>query len=235
MNRYQTTDELSFPRSHLLVAHGSKHGSTEEVAEAIAQRLRKRGLEVELRGASEVEDLTPYDGVVLGGALYFGRWHQDAARFLAKHRRELAEQPPAVFALGPMRADDHGLAESRVQLDKALAKIPEVKPRSIAVFGGVIDPAKLRFPLSRMPASDARDWNAIEEWADDVATKLEPRAVGVTEKPQRVAGDAARTSRDGTDGRHPGGAETAKKVEADRAGPDATEGESCARYSRSEE
>ena len=235
MNRYQTTDELSFPRSPLLVAHGSKHGSTEEVAEAIAQRLRKKGLEVELVRAAEVEDLTPYDGVVLGGALYFGRWHQNAARFLAKHRRVLAEQPPAVFALGPMRADDHGLAESRAQLDKALAKVPEVKPRSIAVFGGVIDPAKLRFPLSRMPASDARDWNAIDEWADDVATKLEPRAVGLTENPQIVAGDAARTSRDGTDGGDAGDTETAKKVEADMAGPDATEGESCARYSRSEE
>jgi hypothetical protein len=134
-----------------------------------------------------------------------------------------------------MRADDHGLAESRAQLDKALAKVPEVRPRSIAVFGGVIDPAKLRFPLSRMPASDARDWDAIDEWADDVATKLKPRPVGLTENPQIVAGDAARTSRDGTDGRDAGGAETAKKVEAARAGPDATEGESCARYSRSEE
>jgi menaquinone-dependent protoporphyrinogen oxidase len=161
----------------LLVAHGSKHGSTQEVAEAIAQRLRKKGLEVELRRAAEVEELTPYDGVVLGGALYFGRWHQDAARFLAKHRRELAAQPPAVFALGPKSADEHGLVESRAQLDKALAKVPEVKPRSIAVFGGVLDPAKLRFPLSRMQAIDARDWDAIDEWADDVATMLEPRAL----------------------------------------------------------
>ena len=161
----------------LLVAYGSKHGSTQEVALAIAQRLRKKGLEVELRRAAEVEDVTPFDGVVLGGALYFGRWHQEAARFLAKHSRELAEQPPAVFALGPKSADDHGLAESRAQLDKALAKVPEVKPRSIAVFGGVLDPAKLRFPLNRMPASDARDWDAIDEWADAVAAMLEPLAL----------------------------------------------------------
>jgi menaquinone-dependent protoporphyrinogen oxidase len=161
----------------LLVAYGSKHGSTQEVAEAIARRLRKSGLEVELRSAADVADLTPYDGVVLGGALYFGHWHQDAARFLAKHRRELAAQPLAIFALGPETADTKGLAESRAQLDKSLAKVPEVEPRSIAVFGGVVDPSKLRFPLNRMPASDARDWNAIDEWADDVATTLDPRAV----------------------------------------------------------
>jgi menaquinone-dependent protoporphyrinogen oxidase len=137
----------------------------------------KSGLEVELRCAAEVEDLTPYDGVVIRGALYFGRWHEDAARLLVKHRRKLAERPPAVFALGPKTADPHGLAESRAQFDKALAKVPEVEPRSIAVFGGVVDPTRLRFPLNRMPASDARDWDAIDEWADDVATTLEPSAL----------------------------------------------------------
>ena len=161
----------------LLVAYASKHGSTQEVAEAIARRLGESGLEVELRCAVDVADLTPYGGVVLGGALYFGRWHQDAARFLAKHRLELAERPPRVFTLGAKTADAQGLAESRAQLDKALAKVPEVEPRSVAVFGGVVDPAKLRFPLSRLPASDARDWDAIDERADQVPAALEPDAL----------------------------------------------------------
>ena len=68
----------------LLVAYGSKHGSTQEVADAIGRRLRKSGLEVELRCAAEVEDLTPYDGIVIRGALYFGQWHEDAARLLVE-------------------------------------------------------------------------------------------------------------------------------------------------------
>lgn len=152
----------------LLIAYGSKHGSTQEVAETIAAKVKSAGGEVELRRAAEVEDLEPYEGVVLGGSLYFGRWHGDAARFLSKHRRELSNLPLAVFALGPQTATPEDLAESRAQLDKALKKVPEIKPRSIAVFGGVIDPAKLRFPLSRMPASDARDWDAVEAWADEI-------------------------------------------------------------------
>ena len=152
----------------MLVAYGSKHGSTEKVAEAITENLKQAGRDVELRRAADVEDLTRYDGVVLGGSLYFGRWHRDAVRFLSKHRRELSELPVTVFALGPQSAEPQELAKSRAQLDKALRKVPEVEPRSIAVFGGVIDPAKLRFPLSRMPASDARDWNAIEAWTDEI-------------------------------------------------------------------
>jgi flavodoxin len=84
----------------LLVAYVSKHGSTREVAEAIAETLEKAAHEVELRRAADIEDPTPYDGVVLGGSLYFGRWHDDAVRFLSKHRRKLSELPLAVFALG---------------------------------------------------------------------------------------------------------------------------------------
>ena len=34
----------------------------------------------------------------------------------------------------------------------------------------MIDPAKLRFPFNRMAASDARDWEAIAGWADEVAS-----------------------------------------------------------------
>ena len=152
----------------MLVAYGSKHGSTEKVAEAITEKLKHAGRDVELRRAANVEGLTRYDGVVLGGSLYFGRWHGDAVCFLSKHRRELSELPVTVFALGPQSAEPQDLAKSRAQLDKALQKVPEVEPRSIAVFGGVIDPAKLRFPLNRMPASDARDWNAIEAWTDEI-------------------------------------------------------------------
>jgi len=159
----------------LLVAYGSKRGSTQEVAETIADTMKSAGREVELRRAVEIEDLTPYEGVVLGGSLYFGRWHEDAARFMSKHRRELSKMPVAVFALGPKTAAPDKLGESRAELDKALLKVPEVEPRSVAVFGGVIDPAKLRFPLNRMPVSDARDWNEIEAWAKTIAVALEPR------------------------------------------------------------
>jgi menaquinone-dependent protoporphyrinogen oxidase len=65
--------------------------------------------------------------------------------------------------------EEHDAEESRSQLVKALAKVPEVDPSAVAVFGGVIDPHVLRFPLNRLPASDARDWDAIRSWATEVA------------------------------------------------------------------
>jgi len=163
-------------RPSILVAYASKKGSTAEVATFVAKRLRERGLVADVRRAAEVEDVARYDGVVIGGSLYFGRWHDDARAFLNRFRTPLADRPLAVFALGPKTAAPDDLAESRAQLERALGN---AEPTTVAVFGGVIDPDKLRFPFNRMPASDARDWTAIAAWADEVASLVTRQEVTV--------------------------------------------------------
>ena len=153
----------------ILVAYATKRGSTEQVAASVATRIRGDGLEVELRRAATVRDLTPYRGVILGAPLYTGRWHRDAVRFLKRHREALEEQPVAVFALGPRTLDPVDVAASRSQLLASLAAVPSIRPYPLAVFGGVVDPAKLPFPLSRMQACDARDWDEIDGFASECA------------------------------------------------------------------
>lgn len=149
----------------VLVTYASKHGSTREVAEAVADRLAAAGLAVDVCEAADVDEIGAYAGVVLGGSLYMGRWHADAIRFLRRFEDDLAGRSLAVFALGPKTLAASDVAGSRAQLDAALARVPAVRPDRIAIFGGVIDPSRLRFPLNRIPASDARDWDAIAAWA----------------------------------------------------------------------
>jgi menaquinone-dependent protoporphyrinogen oxidase len=161
----------------LLVAYASRHGSTEEVAHEIASTLRRGGLEVDVCDSENVAGLSEYGAVVLGGALYTGRWHRGARSFVGRHREALAEMPFAVFALGPPsmeKADD-----SRAQLQRALDHA-HVTPDAVAIFGGVIDPAKLRFPFNRMPARDERDWPAIERWAVTLLQLVEREPAAVT-------------------------------------------------------
>ena len=148
----------------------------DESAESVAAALGELGLAVDLRPASAVTSVEPYDAVVLGGALYTGRWHGDARRFLDDHRSSLAERPLAVFAMGPRTVDAGEVAASRAQLDKALARVPEATPTAVAIFGGVLDRTRMRFPFNRIPASDARDWDAIEAWAAEIAGALAPVA-----------------------------------------------------------
>jgi menaquinone-dependent protoporphyrinogen oxidase len=150
----------------ILVAYATKHGSTEEVAQAIADRLRTHGFDVDCEPAANVEDLEAYDAAVVGGALYMGRWHADARAFLRRCSATRTGKPVAVFAMGPQTTGAADVESSRKQLERALERIPNVEPVATAIFGGVVDPTKLRFPFSRMPPVDARDWGAIEAWAD---------------------------------------------------------------------
>ncbi len=164
----------------VLVGYATRYGSTQEVAEAIAETLGDCGLAVDIQPLSEVRTLAGYSAVVMGAALYMFRWHKDARRFLSRHRKDLTERPVAIFALGPTHDpfDEKEWQDSRAQLDKALAKYPWLSPVALEMFGGKFDPAKLPFPINKLagdePESDIRDWTAIRAWAKDLAPKLGP-------------------------------------------------------------
>jgi menaquinone-dependent protoporphyrinogen oxidase len=170
--RNATTTQKGGAMPRMLVTYATKKGSTKEVAEAVALRLGGHGIVVELQPAADVTDLDGYDGVVLGGAIYMGRLHADARTFLKRFRDQLAQMPVAVFAMGPLKMEPKDVTGSRTQLDHALGKTPEITPVAVTIFGGVVVPDKLRFPFSKMPATDARDWEAIRDWADEVAERV---------------------------------------------------------------
>ncbi len=163
-----------------LVAYATKYGSTREVANVVAERLREHGLEVDVRAAGDVDSLDGYDAVVFGGALYFFRLVREGRRFLARHRKALAARPVAVFGMGPMEDVEEQYAGARKHLDKSLVKNDAISPVVVAVFGGAFDPDRLRFPeanpaMKKLPPSDLRDWDAIAAWADSL-----PEALGLT-------------------------------------------------------
>jgi menaquinone-dependent protoporphyrinogen oxidase len=162
----------------ILVGFATKYGSTQEVAESIAETLRKEGVKVDLQPLRKVKSLDGYQGVVLGAPLYMFRWHSDAHHFLSQHRKALAAVPVAVFALGPFHNKPEELQSARTQLDKELGKHPWLAPVAIEMFVGKFDPNALRFPysligpLKKMPASDERDWVAIRAWASSLTSLL---------------------------------------------------------------
>jgi menaquinone-dependent protoporphyrinogen oxidase len=162
----------------ILVAYASKYGSTREVAESIAATLRERLLRVEVRPAGEVDGVDEYAGVVLGGAIYMGRWHRDARAFAKHFADELSGLPVAVFALGPIDDVAEHRAGSEKQFRAALEKLP-FEPVSTRLFGGVVDPRKLHFPFNRMPAADVRDWDAVRAWSLEAADRLQAVPAGV--------------------------------------------------------
>lgn len=154
----------------VLVAYATKSGSTAEVAEAVADALRKGGHQVDLQPAGKVRNLEGYDAVVLGAPLYMFHWHKDARRFLTRFRKTLESMKIAVFALGPsFNGDEAEFKGAREQLDKDLADYAWLKPAAIEVFGGKFVPEESKMPfkmfMKDVQGGDFRDWKAIESWA----------------------------------------------------------------------
>ncbi|MGW2700096.1 flavodoxin domain-containing protein [Streptomyces sp. NPDC001340] len=162
--------------TRVLVAYGTTNGSTAQIAETVAEALLKEGLTAQARPARSVTSVAPYDAVVVGGALYAGRWHRDARRFLRRHRRDLAERPLWLFSSGPL---DASASERDVPpvpgVRRAMESLTVIEH---ATFGGCLDEgAKGRIAgmlVRDGKGGDFRDVPAIEEWARHIAAGLPP-------------------------------------------------------------
>lgn len=162
----------------ILVGYATRSGSTREIAEAVALKLREGGNAVDLQPLKEVKSLGGYRSVVIGAPFYMFHWHKDAVAFLKRHHEALTQKVVAVFALGPFNDVEKEWQGVREQLDKELAKYSWLDPIARVVFGGKFDPSKLGLPyslipaLKKIPASDIRNWDAIRDWAGRLSAKL---------------------------------------------------------------
>lgn len=159
----------------ILVAVASKHGSTHEIAEAIAEVLRTDGFATDVRDAGAIDTLFGYGAVVLGSAIYAGSWLPEAKQFADQHRSALAELPVWVFSSGPLGADD---VQPHDDPQKLAAPLGEVPVRDHRIFVGKLDKSNLGFgerliaKVVKAPEGDFRNWTAIHEWAQSIAAAL---------------------------------------------------------------
>jgi menaquinone-dependent protoporphyrinogen oxidase len=161
--------------TRVLVAYASKHGSTTEIAYAIAEELGRHQLDVECHRAGDVKTLDSYDTVVLGSAVYMKRWQPEARRFLRKHAKELTHLPFWIFSSGPF-GEHPDLAWS--EPPRVLAKAEQLGVRDHVVFGGrlPVEPSGFmeRALVRDTPAefADLRDWSEIRAWTTGIAAAL---------------------------------------------------------------
>jgi menaquinone-dependent protoporphyrinogen oxidase len=164
--------------TRVLVGYASKHGATAEIAHVIADKLGESGLEVDCRPLSEIDSLKRYDAVVLGSAVYMGRWRHEARRFLHQHAGGLSERPLWVFSSGPAGEFADTLEPAAMEPKPVVAEVDRLGAREHVVFGGRL-PTKPHGPLERALVRktpeqyrDLRDWSEIREWAARIADAL---------------------------------------------------------------
>ena len=160
----------------ILITYASRHGSTREIAAAIAEELRNAGHEVELEEAASVTSLDGYGAVVAGSAVYVGKWLPEAASFVERFKEPLGTIPVWLFSSGPLGdetphppGDPEGIAEL----------VAALGARDHQVFVGKLDKGGLGLGerlITRMvkaPEGDFRDWEAIRGWARQIEASLD--------------------------------------------------------------
>ena len=165
--------------TRVLIAFASKHGATAEIAGHIGYRLNKKGLQADVVQAADVVSLESYDAIVLGSAVYVGRWRPEAIDFLDRFTTELVDRPVWFFSSGPTgEGDPVELLDGWELPNRQASTIDRIQPRDTVVFHGALNTKKLNF-LERWlvknvkaPTGDFRDWDQIEAWAEEIAEQL---------------------------------------------------------------
>jgi len=171
---------MSTSPPRILVVVASKHGATAEIAEAIARGVadcppgRAAQLSAVTVPAQQQPAPTPFDAVVLGSAVYAGRWLDPARQYAASYADVLRSRPVWLFSSGP-------IGEPPFPTDQPhdVAPISELTgAREHRLFPGRLDKSRLTFgeramvTAMRAPLGDFRDWDAVDAWAAEIAAAV---------------------------------------------------------------
>jgi menaquinone-dependent protoporphyrinogen oxidase len=159
----------------VLVTYASKYASTGGVAEAIGKELCGKGLTADVALIRNAGDLGLYQGVVVGSAIYMGKWMPEATDFVKKNRDILGRIPVAYFLVCITLAQPTEKNRSKVlsYMEPIMKAVPEIRPLDIGTFAGGLDYNKLSWLNKRIlkakgaPEGDFRDWNSIRTWAQE--------------------------------------------------------------------
>jgi menaquinone-dependent protoporphyrinogen oxidase len=177
--------EITFPEGRcggkkemekrVLVTYASKYGSTGGVADAIGKELCSRDVAADVSLIKNVRNISSYQAVVVGSAIYMGKWMSEAVDFIKENREVLRQLPVAYFlaCMNLAQPTEKKRAEVAAYTDPILKAVPEIKPVGVGTFAGALDYSNLSWIYKKIlkskesPEGDFRDWNAIRAWARD--------------------------------------------------------------------
>jgi menaquinone-dependent protoporphyrinogen oxidase len=175
------TDNINGKR--VLVAYDSKHGSTADVAEKIGDVLCENGFRVDMRPALKVEEISPYDAIVIGSPMYYATFLPGALKFLERHRNILAVKKVALFVTSTSVDKETGMVNTnllRLISSSVLSKFPEIKiMEPVGLMPGKFYFKEI-FPVEVVnfkqtgydEVGDLLNYDFVRSWTEEIAVLL---------------------------------------------------------------
>jgi menaquinone-dependent protoporphyrinogen oxidase len=179
----------------VLIAYGSRYGSTEEIASKLAGFLEEEGVEatvLDVKKNRSWPSLEGYDGVIVGSGVKITKWMREPLEFLKRKRDELEGKKLALFVscMSVLTDPDH----AREELLEKVMERAGVEADLYEAFGPVVDMGEgsrmgfldrriartvmvglfeeLGLELDMGGRNDLRDWDRIRDFAHRVAESL---------------------------------------------------------------
>lgn len=169
----------------ILISYSTTDGHTRSICERLADRMGDAHSVVISPMADEPDvDVAPFDKVVIGASIRYGKHQQQVLDFIAANRALLDDKPNAFFSVNVVaRKTGKNTPETNPYLQKFLRQIDWV-PRNLAVFAGKIDYPRygtfdrtmIRFimwitkgPTDPTLTVEFTDWDKVDEFADTIA------------------------------------------------------------------
>lgn len=169
-----------------LIAYASRYGSTQEIAQKMAEILQQENIEVELFNLSNTKSkdwpkLEGFNGILVGSGIRIGKWKKEGKKFLKHVKLSDFSNPVGVFvSCGDANEPDKREEAKNKYVIKIIEKVG-INVSQFEAFGGMIDltdesqygkimkkmllaAAKDDPNLIAGEKNDGRDWNEIESF-----------------------------------------------------------------------
>ena len=145
--------------SRVLIAFACRFGRTRAIAEELAERLRRRGHEVELGNARDGRLPPPqdYDAVILGSRVQHGHHAPEILEYVREHREVLQKMPTGFFSVSLAADVPFGAIDPRHHVSRMVREMGWM-PDHAACFGRLATPQAWKLAdLVTVSLADAPD------------------------------------------------------------------------------
>lgn len=133
--------------ARILIVYSTTDGHTLEICRRLQQVIEQQAHSVKLVSLDDEPhvNLTPFDKVVVGASIRYGKHKPEVYEFINKNKPKLESRPNAFFSVNAVaRKPDKSRPDTNPYLSKFLRQITW-KPGKLAVFAGKIDYRKYSF------------------------------------------------------------------------------------------
>lgn len=172
--------------ANILITYSTTDGHTRSICERLTQLVEEYDHSVVLSWMSDNPDidLRPFDKVVIGASIRYGKHQPQVFEFIRKNQSVLESKPNAFFSVNVVaRKPEKNQPDTNPYLQKFLKQIAW-QPQNLAVFAGRIDYPRYGFidrqmirlimwmtkgPTDTTATIEFTDWSKVEEFGRAIA------------------------------------------------------------------